>query len=152
MESYFEYVSKLDPELYDDDIIEILSDNTHLEKFIKEIGKENIKNQLLSLGSGNKISKNEILKDIEPSLRLEWLISLFSYSETKDNIKKIKPNYHVNSDGQAIRHANGMSMKHSGADAVVYENNSFFTLEPTLLTGTAQYLKESPSTHRHLKK
>ena len=149
-DDYFEYTSKLDNRLFDENIVEKLSENSHLEKWVNEFGLDKIKKELLILIQPRSKSKDELLKDVKPALRLEWLISLYCYGILKDNIKKIVPKYIINADGQPTKHANGESANNSGVDAIIYENNSFFTLEPTLLTKTRQYEKESFSNKKHL--
>jgi len=88
--------------------------------------------------------------DIDNSLLLEWMLCLFCYSNLKGKVKKIEPKYHVNEDGQASNCANGMKGGNSGVDAIIFENGSFFTLEPTLKTANLQYKDESQSSQDHL--
>lgn len=150
---YFDFISSVDNKIFSENLVEILPEKEFLTKWIVEFGEETIEKELLKLAknpTGSK-SDNEFLKDIAPSLRLEWLLSLFVFNKVK-NLKDFKPYYHINDDGQAIRHANGESNNHSGVDGIAFINNSFFTIEPTLLTKTKQYHKESFSNHKHLLK
>ena len=149
-EVYFEYTSKLDKRLFDENIVEKLSENIHLQKWLEEFGLEKIKEELINLSQPRPTSRDEILKDIKPSLRLEWLICLFCYGMLINNVKSIIPKYIINADGQPTKHANGETPTSSGVDAIIYENNSFFTLEPTLRTKTDQYYRESASNKKHL--
>ena len=149
-EEYFQHSSKLDYFIYDENIVEKLSEEQHLEKWTKILGYETIKTQLLNLMNKNVRREHEILKDIDNSLLLEWMLCLFCYSNLKGKIKKIEPKYHVNEDGQASNCANGMRGGNSGVDAIIFENGSFFTLEPTLKTANLQYRDESQSCQDHL--
>ena len=45
-DEYFEYTSKLDNKLFDENIVEKLSENTHLEKWLNEFGLDKIKKEL----------------------------------------------------------------------------------------------------------
>tara|TARA_B100000963_G_C22633743_1_gene676386 strand:+ start:2104 stop:3756 length:1653 start_codon:yes stop_codon:yes gene_type:complete len=151
-ESFFSHISTLDPKLYDDYIVESYTDDSQLDKWAKHFRWEKVKNFLLKLSADKSkvnFSREENMVDT-PSLALEWLVSLALKLKIKDNYK-IYPRYHVDSEGKPTRHADGESNTKSGVDAIIQNQNKFFTLEPTLLTGTQQFYKESFSNFRHLK-
>ena len=150
-DSYFSYISTLDPKLYDDFIVESYVDQSQLNKWSNHFQWKKIKDYLLKLSSetSNVRFNDDDMVDT-PSLALEWLVSLALKSKIK-NSYKINPRYHVDSEGRPTRHANGESNTSSGVDALVLNHDKFFTLEPTLLTGTNQFYKESFSNLRHLK-
>lgn len=150
-ESYFSFISTLDPKLYDDFIVESYVDQSQLKKWCNYFEWERIKEYLLRLSENlsNTRFNDDNMVDT-PSLALEWLVSLALKSKIKSSYK-INPRYHVDSEGRPTRHADGERNNNSGVDALILNQNKFFTLEPTLLTGTNQYYKESLSNYRHLK-
>ena len=151
-ENFFSYSSILDPKLYDDYIVESYTDDSQLNKWSNHFKWIKVKSYLLKLSTDKSnvdFSRDQDMVDT-PSLALEWLVSLALKLKIKDNYK-IYPRYHVDSEGRPTRHADGESNTKSGVDAIIQNQNKFFTLEPTLLTGTQQFYKESFSNLRHLK-
>jgi hypothetical protein len=93
--------------------------------------------------ANRKKSTDEILRIIEQPLRLEFLTSLAILKKLKDVI--VVPNFISDDEGLPTSFASG-----GMADIVCQEDNDFVLIEVTLLTGTAQHLRESFSIHRHL--
>ena len=147
--SYFNYASKIDTKLYKDDYIETLPDKYSLDKWVKEFGIDKIKENLLNLRNRRQIATDEILKDIPGSLRLEWLVALFTHAHCKEY--SVEPRYSVSHDGQPTHHANGESKEFSGVDMIAHEEDTFFNIEVTTLTNRTQDSAEIGAIERHLK-
>lgn len=145
--SYFNYASKIDAKLYKDDYIETLPDKFSLDKWVKEFGIDIIKENLLNLRSRRQIATDEILKDIPGPLRLEWLVALYTHAHCKES--RVEPRYSASHDGQPTHHANGESKNFSGVDMIAYEEDAFFNIEVTTITGTKQDSDEIGKIMRH---
>lgn len=146
--AYYKYMSKIDNKLLN--IKEAININDEIkkeklfEKWVNHFDLLTLTKEIKILAQKNQKSNNEILKFINNSLRLEFLTAMILKKKFKDI--KIKPNYKVDDEGIPISFAPG-----GKADIVCTNNYGNVLFEVTLLTGTAQNIREMPAITRHLK-
>jgi hypothetical protein len=144
-DAYYAYMGILDNKLKalltkEEHVIK--STRGDLQKWVDYYTWNKIKAELLKLAK-NDLSTDEILKLIDKPLRLEFLTSLAIVSNIYDI--EVIPNYIVDSEGLPSSHAPG-----NGADIECKEQDGNALVEVTLLTGTAQHLREKTAITRHL--
>jgi hypothetical protein len=142
---YFDYIGTIDKALISKlSIYEgaVKTTKAELAKWVDFYSWESIKGELLNLANKKK-STDEILKVIEQPLRLEFLTSLAILKKIPD--VTVMPNFISDDEGLPTSFAAG-----GMADIVCKEDNDHVLIEVTLLTGTAQHIRESFSIHRHL--
>jgi len=120
----------------------IKSSRNDLLKWANYYKWDSIKSELIKL-TENRNSSDDILKFIDRPLRLEFLTSLAIVANI-ENVEVI-PNYIVDDEGLPSSHAPGNS-----ADIECREVDGNALVEATLLTGTAQHMRESMAITRHL--
>ena len=143
---YFEYMSSIDAELISPEIerpINIEIERKLLVKWAEHYKWGKIKEELITL-STNKSSKDLTLRLIPGPLRLEFLVTLAIV--VKYPKVNVKPNYISDDEGLPSSHAPG-----GKPDIECEELRKYILVEVTLLTGTAQTIREMPAIARHLK-
>lgn len=145
---YFSFMSSIDDKFMDDtSLVVALSQQEKVNKFLEWVNYfsfEELKSEILILSNYRSSSKNEILKYIKETIRLEFLTSLILQKKFSD--LTVIPNYVSDDEGIPVAHAPG-----NNAD-IICEGKTYSTLfEVTLLTGSQQHIRESFSVGRHLK-
>lgn len=143
---YYKYMSKIDNKLINIDEIKEseLSNEKLFEKWVNYFDMPNLCKEIKILANKNQKTNNEILKFINNSLRLEFLTALIL--KKKFINLQIKPNYKIDDEGMPTSFASG-----GKADIICIDKFGNTLFEVTLLTGTAQNIREMPAITRHLK-
>ena len=145
--AYFDYMAQTDKNLFD--IQPIISDSFQCEKLLQKwvaVYKwDNIKLELDILSNKNKMSKDEILKFLPNSVRLEFLTALAIKSKIPD--VRVIPHYPFDDEGLPTSTACG---KDDQGDIECFENNNGILVEVTMAQGRIQTTMEVWPIGRHL--
>lgn len=153
-EEYFEFMGKVDSFLvYDAQEEETEFEIGIKEKTIIKWAEDNdwktLKEELVNCTKTKGQAKNEILKFIKETVRLEFL-SAIVIKKALPNLKVI-PNYKVDDQGIPFNTAGGTNKNSIGSDIDVYENDIHAIVEPTLSNSRSfQVEHELPSIRSHI--
>ncbi len=141
---YFDYMSKIDNELikFVTKPIDISEREKNLIKWTTKYAWEKIKEELIIL-SKKSLSKDEILKYLTFSIRLEFLIALAIKSKLPD--VKVIPNYPYDDEGLPTSTAGG-----NKGDIECFDNINSVLVEVTMSEGRTQTVMEVWPIARHL--
>lgn len=143
---YFNYASLVDKNLIDY-VAKVVSANekdSYLRKWSSEYSWAEVKEEL-SIVSNRRLTKDEILKYIPASVRLEFLIAL-AIKLRHPNIKVV-PNYPVDDEGLPTSTALGAGDK---GDVECLEDKEGILVEVTMAGGRVQTMMEVWPIERHL--
>ncbi|RDU61283.1 AlwI family type II restriction endonuclease [Helicobacter sp. MIT 14-3879] len=148
-ESYFKYMGEIDSHILE---ITEQADTSNqanlrlqtLEKFASQYTKEQIYRELEILSVKKVNSKDEVLKFIPESVRLEFLTAIALKQHF--NSLKIMPNYSIDDEGLPKCHASG-----NKPDILCEDKESKSIIEVSLICGRAQVNNELLPIARHLK-
>lgn len=143
--AYFDYMATIDEDLFGikTETTSIEQSQEHLIAWLKEYSWNSIKKELSILG-GQKNSKNELLRLIPKSARLEFLIALAIKSQFPKVI--VRPNYPTDDEGIPTSTAGG-----NKGDIECEENKKGILVEVTMSGGRTQTMMEIWPIERHLK-
>lgn len=148
-DEYFTYMSEIDSKFMAKDALTVpLNEKNKENKFmdwVKYFSFDVLIDELKILIKSNYSSKNEVLKYIKETVRLEFLTSLIIQKQYSD--VKVIPNYISDDEGIPVAHAPG-----NNADILCKGSSYSVLFEVTLLTGAQQHIRESFSVARHLEK
>ena len=154
-DDYFDYMGAIDEDLnFKQEVEESEEEKSIKEKAIEDWAKERdwnfyreeIKNVFKN---GKNGTKNEVLKYIKSTVRLEFLVAVI-IKKALPNLKVIA-NYKADDQGIPFKTAPGGNSKNIGADIDVYEDNIHALLEPTIATSKSfQCEHEITSIRNHL--
>lgn len=153
-EDYFDYMGSIDEKLIFRQEIESEDEKSIKEKTIELWAKEKdwsfYKEEIRNVfKQGKNGTKNEVLKYIKSTVRLEFLIAII-IKKALPNLKVIA-NYKADDQGYPFKTAPGGNSKNIGADIDVYEDNIHALLEPTIATSKSfQCEHEITSIRNHL--
>lgn len=141
---YFNYMAEIDENLISETTItlDVTTNNALLEKWLQIYNWETIKNEL-SILSGKKTSKDNVLKYLTNPTRLEFLTSLAIKSKLPNVI--VIPNYPCDDEGIPTSTAGG-----GKGDIECIENNNGILIEVTMAEGRTQTVMEVWPITRHL--
>lgn len=146
--AYFEYMAETDKKLLSFKSKSIGA-NTKEQLLLEWVGyysMEKVKEELQII-SDQKLSKDLILKEMDRSVRLEFLTAI-AIKSCFENVSVI-PNYNPGDDGIPRSTATGIGDQ---GDIECFENENGILVEVTVSSGTVQHRMESASIARHLKK
>lgn len=153
-EEYFDYMGSIDEKLIFKQEVESEDEKSIKEKTIERWAKEKdwsfYKEEIKNVfKQGKNGTKNEVLKYIKSTVRLEFLIAII-IKKALPNLKVIA-NYKADDQGYPFKTAPGGNPKNVGADIDVYEDNIHALLEPTMATSKSfQCEHEITSIRNHL--
>lgn len=153
-EEYFDYMGSIDEKLIFKQEVESEDEKSVKEKTIERWAKEKdwsfYKEEIKNVfKQGKNGTKNEVLKYIKSTVRLEFLIAII-IKKALPNLKVIA-NYKADDQGYPFKTAPGGNPKNVGADIDVYEDNIHALLEPTMATSKSfQCEHEITSIRNHL--
>ena len=153
-EEYFDYMGSIDEKLIFKQEVESEDEKSIKEKTIERWAKEKdwsfYKQEIKNVfKQGKNGTKNEVLKYIKSTVRLEFLIAII-IKKALPNLKVIA-NYKADDQGYPFKTAPGGNPKNVGADIDVYEDNIHALLEPTMATSKSfQCEHEITSIRNHL--
>ncbi|MDR2757210.1 MAG: AlwI family type II restriction endonuclease [Planctomycetaceae bacterium] len=145
--AYFDYMAQIDNNLFS--ISSVVVDATRseklLQKWIDTYDWNNIKSELRILSKRNKLSKDNILRFLPKSVRLEFLTTLAIKSK-RPNVRVI-PNYPCDDEGLPTSTANGIGDR---GDIECFEGSNAILIEVTMAEGRIQTVMEIWPIDRHL--
>lgn len=144
---YYDYMKKMDINLISIEAKIITAEGEKEKLFSKWVDifeLNDLKEELKIVCSPRLYSKNDVIKFISESLRLEFITAL-SLKKAFNSLQVI-PNYIIDDEGLPISFAPGGS-----ADIICYDDKGNILFEVTLLTGTQQNIREMPAIARHLR-
>ena len=143
--NYFKYISKIDKQLLQTHSLYKQAPKPQIAKiknWLNEYSWEIISSELIKL-SQNKTSIHPELKLVPEPTRLEFLVTLAVLDKFPS--VEVIPNYIADSEGFPITHAPG-----NQPDCICIEDKKHILLEPTLLTGVTQHIREAQGIYRHV--
>jgi len=147
-EKYFEYISTVDNNLFSviAKKITLAEEDEYLKKWVGVYSWDTIRTELLNL-SMKHLTKDEILKYLSNSVRLEFLTALAVKSKFPDI--NVIPNYPIDDEGIPTSTAGGVGNK---GDIECFENRKGILIEVTMSEGRTQTMMEIWPISRHLLK
>lgn len=143
---YFDYASKIDPNLVSIESKQIpsLEQDKYINKWVSVFDWNTIKKEIFNL-SNKALTKDNILKYLPNPVRLEFLTALAIKSRFP-NIKVV-PNYPVDDEGVPTSTAGGVG---NIGDIECFENSKGILVEVTMAEGRTQTMMEVWPISRHL--
>ncbi|WP_210135410.1 AlwI family type II restriction endonuclease [Staphylococcus sp. GDX8P80P] len=151
---YFEYMGKVDEKLlFESNIEETQHEISIKEKTLVDWANkkdwEFLKKEIKNCSNSNNSTKDELLKFIRETVRLEFLSAVI-LKKALPHVK-VKPNYKIDDQGIPFNTASGSNKNNVGADIDVLEDKIHAIVEPSLANSRSfQVEHELPSIRKHV--